>query len=368
MSGVSELASRLIRLHTDGRDESSAVEVLAPRLEAAGFDVRRTAFARGRETLDAELLGDGPPLVMTGHLDTVPVPEERWEHAAFGGEIIDGQLHGRGSVDMKSGVAAMVVAAERVAARRTNRTALRLLFTAAEETGCLGAASHLETVGSATASALLVGEPTGGQVFVGHKGVLWLRIAATGRAAHASAPHLGDNAVVRLIDALTRLRGLDLGPAHPVLGAPSSSIGIISGGVQTNVVPATAHAMLDVRLVPGLTAQAAEAAVRARVGDEVDVDVVLSLPAVATREHEPFVDVVAGAVARHVGTASLAGASYFTDASVLAPALDDPPVVICGPGDPALAHGRDEHCAVEQIEQSVEVYTDVASSWTGQTS
>lgn len=363
MAEVVRLAAELVRFHTDGRAESSAVAVLGPRLEAAGFRVRRSTLAEGRETLDAQLAGDGPPLVLTGHLDTVPVPDESWEHDPFGGELVDGMLHGRGSVDMKAGVAAMVVAAERIAATRRGGSAVRLLFTAGEETGCLGAETHVAAVGRGEASALLVGEPTGGGVYTGHKGVTWLRLSTTGRAAHASAPHLGDNAIVRLVAALDRLRDLDLDAHDPVLGSATSSLGTIAGGAQTNVVPSSAEATLDIRLVPGLSPEQAEAAVRALLGHEVEVRPELALPAVATDRDEPFVTLVAEAVARHGGDTQLGSASYFTDASVLGPALGGPPTVICGPGDPALAHGRDERCAIADIERAAEVYADVLSRW-----
>lgn len=363
MAEVTRLAAELIRLRTDGRDESAAVDLLAPRLESAGFSLRRSTLTSGRDTLDATLSGDGPPLVLTGHLDTVPVPGEVWDHEPFGGEVADGMLHGRGSVDMKAGVAAMVIAAERVAATRRGGRAIRLLFTAGEETGCLGARAHLEAVGRRQASALLVGEPTNGRVFVGHKGVLWLRILAHGRAAHASTPHLGDNAIGKLVTALDRLRRLDLGVTDPLLGPATASLGTVVGGVQTNVVPSEAEATLDLRLVPGLSPEQAEEAVRQLLGDEVEVQPELALDAVSTPLDDPFVVLVREVVEQNAGGTETGSAGYFTDASVLAPAFGWPATVICGPGDPALAHGRDECCDVADIERAVEIYTEVMSRW-----
>ena len=358
------LAGQLIRLRTDGGAESSACDLLSIRLEGAGFRVHRTVLSDGRENLQADLVGDGPPLVLTGHLDTVPVGREDWEYDAFGGEVAGGALHGRGSVDMKAGVAAMVVAGEHLALDRARQRSLRLLFTAGEETGCLGATSHVASGAAADpVSAVLVGEPTSCSLVVAHKGVLWLRIRAHGRGAHASTPHLGDNAITKLVAALGRLGALELAGSHPQLGTATWSLGTIAGGSQTNVVPAEAEASLDVRLVPRMAPVEVTAAVQELLGRSVDVEVELALPAVETPVDDRFVELVAGVLAEHGVSPGPGVATYFTDASVLAPAFGHPPVVICGPGEAALAHQRDERCELDQIELATEIYSAVGRSW-----
>ena len=368
LTTVVALAAELIRVRTAGACEAAAADVIEPLLKAAGFSIRRSELAPGRHTLDALLPGHHDrPLVATGHLDTVPVPDEAWEQDPFGGAVTNGLLHGRGAVDTKGGVAALVVAAIRFAATGSPR-GLRLLLTAGEETGCLGATAHLAQVGVRDARALLVAEPTGCEPLIGHKGVVWLRVTAKGRAAHASRPELGDNAVDKLVRALARLGpDLDLGPSHSLIGGPSWSLGTIRGGHQTNLIPDTAEATIDVRIAPGLGTDRVVAAVRDQLADGVEVDVLRALPGVSTDPADSFASFVAEAVRKHGGQGVFGGASYFTDASVLAPALGDPPVVICGPGDPALAHARNERCSLEQLERAASIYLDVfAGDWSTQ--
>lgn len=363
MHDAVSLAQRLVRLRTAGAGEAAACDLLEPRLQAAGFRVIRSKLAEGRETLQADLSGHGPALVLTGHLDTVPVGEEPWERAPFGGEVGEGALHGRGSVDMKAGIAAMVVAAERVVRDGSAGRPLRLLFTAGEEQGCLGARAHIDAVDTGSVGAMVVGEPTRCEPVLAHKGVVWLRLRAEGRAAHASAPHMGDNAVLKLAAAVLALDQLELPGGSTDLGRPTWSVGTFSGGVQTNVVPAEAIATVDIRLVPGLDSAMVASLVRDVVSSDVSVEPILTLPAVSTSEYEPFVELVRAAVQRHGGSGIGQSVSYFTDASVFSHAFNLPPTVICGPGDPGLAHQRDERCSVEEIERITAVYADMASVW-----
>src|SRR6185437_16938244 len=118
-------------------------------------------------------------------------------HAPFGGEIVDGRLYGRGASDMKSGVAAFVAAAIAEAGRLADGSGVKLVVTAGEETGCEGAASLAASGRLGAAGALVVGEPTANQLFVGHKGALWLKAATAGATAHGSMPEQGDNAVYK---------------------------------------------------------------------------------------------------------------------------------------------------------------------------
>ena len=249
-----DLALELVRLDTvnpPGR-EGKAASLLADRLSAAGFEVAFHEHAPGRPSVVARLAGDGPALCMTGHLDTVPLGGAPWSVEAFG-ELRDGRLYGRGSSDMKGGVAAIVVAAERVAALGGGSAGLELVLCAAEETGCEGAL-HLASSGAlGRAGAVLVAEPTGGVPHVAHKGVLWARATAEGKSAHASSPQLGRNAIYPLAAAVAALAELDLGvPAHPVLGEPTFNVGTISGGSGINLVPDRAEAGIDIRTVPGM--------------------------------------------------------------------------------------------------------------------
>ena len=360
MSAV-DLALELVRLDTvnpPGREEAAA-GLLARRLEAAGLEVARHEHAPGRVSLVARWPGDGPALCMTGHLDTVPLGGAPWSVEPFG-ELRDGRLYGRGSSDMKAGVAAIVAAAERVAALGRGTGALELVLCAGEETGCEGALALARDGALGRCEAVLVAEPTGGVPHVAHKGVLWARASCEGRTAHGSAPQLGVNAIYPLARAVSALEDLRFEVSHPVLGEPTLNVGTIAGGVGTNVVPDRAEAGIDVRTVPGLSGDDVLERLRAACGPQVRIEPMLDLGPVATDPSDPWVQTVAD-----VAGASAGGLAYFTDAAALTPAYGGPPTVIWGPGEAAQAHQTDEWAETAKIDAAADAYTEVARRWCG---
>jgi succinyl-diaminopimelate desuccinylase len=355
-----DLALELVRLDTvnpPGREEAAA-SLLAERLEAAGFDVAFHEHAPGRPSVVARLADDRPALCMTGHLDTVPLGGAPWSVEAFG-ELRDGRLYGRGSSDMKGGVAALVVAAERVAEQ--GGRGLELVLCAAEETGCEGAL-HLASAGAlGEVGAMIVAEPTGGVPHVAHKGVLWARATTEGKSAHGSAPHLGRNAIYPLAAAVAALAELRLVfEPHPILGEPTFNVGVIKGGSGINLVPDRAEAGFDIRTVPGMTTDGILAQLRSAAGPEVTIEPILDLAPVATDPDDPFVTSVA-----EVAGSSGGGMAYFTDAAALAPAYGTPPTVIWGPGEAGQAHQTDEWASADKIEAAADGFFEVARRWCG---
>jgi succinyl-diaminopimelate desuccinylase len=350
--------------------EGRAVVVLAERLEAAGLDVATHELEPGRPNLVARWpgTGDAPALCLTGHLDTVPLGRADWQRDPFAAEIDGDRLHGRGSSDMKGGVAAIVVAAERIAVLGRGRAGLELVLTAAEETGCLGALSLAGADGAlGRAGAMLVAEPTTNEACVAHKGVVWLDLVAEGSTAHGSMPHLGENAIHKLARAIARLDGFrfDIAP-HELLGDPTLNVGTVSGGININSVPDRATAGLDVRTIPALGAEDVAAQLAAAAGDEVRLDTRLALDAVDTDPADDWVREVFDVMGEIAGTdATPRGLAYFTDAAALAPAYGTPPTVICGPGDADQAHRTDESCSVAALEAAAEGFFEVARRWCG---
>ncbi|HEX2102692.1 MAG TPA: M20 family metallopeptidase [Solirubrobacteraceae bacterium] len=369
---VVALARELVQIDTinpPGHEGRAAV-VLAQRLEAAGLDVAAHEVEQGRTNLVARWPGsnDAPALCLTGHLDTVPLGRADWERDPFAAEIDGDRLYGRGSSDMKGGIAAIVVAAERVAAVGRGRAGLELVLTVGEETGCTGALALAEGGGAlGRAGAMLVAEPTTNEPCVAHKGVVWLDLIAHGRTAHGSMPHLGDNAIHKLARAITRLDGFRFDvAAHELLGEPTLNVGTVAGGININSVPDRATAGLDVRTVPALSADDVAAQLAAAAGDEVRLDTRLALDAVDTDPAHPWVAEVFDVMGAVAGTdATPRGLAYFTDAAALAPAYGTPPTVICGPGDADQAHRTDESCSVAALEASAEAFFEIARRWCG---
>jgi succinyl-diaminopimelate desuccinylase len=365
-SAAVELARQLIRVDTTNPsgNETRAARLIADRLRHLDVSVELHELSPGRESLIARHVGlrPGPALCLSGHLDTVPIGAVPWSRDPFAGEIDGDRLWGRGSTDMKGGIAAMVVAFERLSARNASAP-VTLALTASEETGCQGAASIVDKIGAV--GALVIAEPTSESAAISHKGVLWLRLRALGKAAHGSKPELGENAIDRLIAGLAAIRGVVLeATAHPVMGPVTANVGTIAGGVATNIVPDSCEATLDLRIVPGFDAREALRVIRSRVGYSINVEPILSLDAVESSAADPWLNSVV-ADANHVcGThRSTGSAAFFTDASVLVPALGYPPVAIIGPGNPALAHQVDEWCSVGAIDRAVELYERLGLNW-----
>ena len=221
-----------------------------------GFAVELVPFGEGRAQLLARIGGqaDRLPLGFTGHLDTVPLGAPPWSVDPFAGDIKDGKLYGRGSSDMKSGVAAFVAACITQAGRLAATPGVLLVITAGEETGCTGAAALAATDGAIGAvGALVVAEPTGNKPLVGHKGALWLEAETKGITAHGSMPEKGVNAIYKAARAVAALEVFDFNVArHDVLGGPTLNVGTIQGGINMDSVPDRAAIGIDIRTIPAL--------------------------------------------------------------------------------------------------------------------
>ena len=366
-----ELARRLLAFDTINPpgSEAAPAQFLGGLLSGAGCQTRYFEFSPGRSTLVATLEGSGGrPIGFTGHLDTVPLGSAGWTHDPFAGVVDDGRLYGRGASDMKAAVAAMVIATLRHAGTGSRGGGIVLIITAGEETSCEGArhlAGAIDLRGMV--GALVVGEPTSNQPVIAHKGCVRYRIAARGVSAHGSMPDQGVNAIHRIAEVVQRLRSFDFrtGP-HPLLGAPTLNIGTIAGGSGINLVADAAEIGVDVRLIPGQQEESLRARLQAELGTEVRIERLEQAESVETDPADPWIRQVRGIAERYLGPGlTPGGVPYFTDASVLTPALGNPPTVILGPGEAAMAHKTDEYCLVSRLDESVAIYSDLIAAWRG---
>ena len=369
MNAVLELTRELVRTETINPpgDESRAATLVGARLEDAGLEVRRQPLAQGRDSLVARWPGKGrrPALCLTAHFDTVPLGRADWDHEPLEAVVDDGRVYGRGTSDMKGGLAAIVTAAERVAALGRGEAGLELVLCAGEETGCEGARRLAESGALGEVGAVLVAEPTSNYPCIAHKGVVWIDAATGGSSAHGSMPHLGDNAIHKLARAIGRLESFDFGgPEHELLGSPTLSVGTVAGGANINSVPDAAAAGIDVRVVPGLDGNEVIARLRELLGDEVRLERRLDLPPVSTDPSDPWVIDVFDVMEPLIGERpEPRGLAYFTDACALTPAYGTPPTVICGPGDADQAHQTDESCSVELLDAAADAFFEIARRW-----
>lgn len=367
-----ELTRDLIRAFSPSGREAGAVEVLARGCRDLGYDeVHVDPAGNLRATLQR---GDGPVLVLNGHLDTVPLgDEEEWPHPPLSGTIADGRVWGRGASDMKGSLACMAVAG---AAAASEGFEGRVVLTAVvqEEVGGLGARYLAERH---AADVTILGEPSDLQLMLGHRGRAELDVVLPGRIAHAAKPELGENALYRAAEYLERLRRLELpagGPLGRSTATPTRLVSFPEDGA--NVVPGRAVITIDYRNLPSdpvdaivQRLQALDPEARVVVPDEDAASesgaVRMCYPRVndgyLLDEDDPWVRVVRTSLERTLerhGRAVSPDVWWFaTDAPMLA-AMGGP-VIGFGPGEPELAHTTRESVPIENLAIATEAYRDL---------
>ncbi|TKI04388.1 M20 family metallopeptidase [Martelella alba] len=368
---VIDLARTLLAFNTlnPPGDEALCMTFLADFLKSRGFQVKLHTFAERRYNLVAHFAGkrkEGKPLVFTGHLDTVPLGDAPWHHDPFGGEIADGKLYGRGASDMKAAVAAFIIACQQRRSDIETGPGITLLLTSGEETGCDGARALIaqSAIDLPTAGALIVGEPTANYPVIGHKGALWLRCETQGKTAHGAMPELGVNAIYLAADAIGKIRLFDPGAPHPLMKKPTLNVGVIHGGLNINSVPDRSYFDVDIRSAPNLRHSEIRQRLSAALGDRVAMTTLVDLPAVLTDTDNQWIKAVfARCQPLHDAPLQARVVPYFTDASLLIPALGAPPCIILGPGEPNQAHQTDEYCEVDKLCRSVDLYGELIGDW-----
>lgn len=229
-----ELTRSLVALETPTGSERPATDFLDAALSRAGYTTLRQQVSPGRHNLYA--FRESPELVFSTHVDCVPP----YVHLAEDAETI----RGRGSCDAKGLAAAMIAAAERLAAKGERR--IGLLFLVGEENGSDGAKAAADF--GPRGRFIINGEPTENRLSIGQKGSLRANLDAQGRAAHSAYPDEGVSAIAALLDTIERIRRVPL-PTDPLLGPSTLNLGIISGGVAPNVIAPQAHAQVLFRIV-----------------------------------------------------------------------------------------------------------------------
>ena len=360
-----------------GRSEAPAAELVAEQMRAFGWKPEIVEVVPGRPNVIAVLEGSstGPTLMFEGHTDVVTEgPLELWTVDPFAAEIRDGRVYGRGSADMKSGVAAMLFAADAVVRGGSFPGRIVVAALVDEEGMMLGAKHFAASALGRTVDAAIICEPEGFEACTAQKGALRLQLDVTGRMAHGAMPQHGVNpapALAKFIEAAGVLQAelLERHGAHPTLGPTYLTPTVVQAGQpeQRNVIPGQAWLAVDVRTIPAddhsaivgrLTADAA--AIAAATGCELELLVVDDRPATETSPEEPVVRAVVEAHAARFGSDPvLGGVPGATDGTILVRDLSIP-VVVYGPGGKWIAHQADEYVEVAELGQYASVYADAA--------
>ena len=361
--------SRNPTLVPGGPGEADVAALLADVLRRWGFAVEVIEAAPGRPNVVARI-GGGPgrSLMFNGHLDVVGV--DGMVHPPFEPVVRDGRLYGRGSCDMKAGVAAMCAAAWR-AARDGLRGELVVAAVCDEEFDSLGTRALVAS--GVRTDAAVVTEPTRLAINPAHRGFVWHELAFHGRAAHGSRYDIGIDAirhaglVIAEFDRLERERLPQR--THPLLGRGSLHLSRIAGGEGWSTYPARCTMGLERRTLPGENAQTvraeleeAFAAARA-IAPSLDVrviDVAEQSPSDVSVD-APIVRGLQDALRAAARPETIEGMSAWTDCAVLNAA--GIPAVCFGPGDITLAHAAEEYVPVEEIAVATDVLTRLATAW-----
>ena len=352
--------------------ESAAAELLAATLKDWGFAVDLIESVPGRANVLARIGGGhgGFSLLLNGHLDTVDVTG--MTHAPFIPEERDGRLYGRGSTDMKAGVAAMCAAAALAADGGLGGEVI-IAAVVDEEFESLGTRTLLAA--GVSAHAAIVTEPTRLAIAPAHRGFAWATVTVDGRAAHGSRYDIGVDAITHAALLLAELdahqRTVLAQRVHPLLGHASLHAGTISGGSGISTYPDRCTFSLERRTLPGergadfgAEVDAAIARVRARV-PEFRATVTPGLmqePNDVPPDHA-IVAALQAACEAEGSVSRIEGLSCWTDAALLTAA--GIPAICYGPGDIALAHAAEEYVAIDEIARATAVLARLVTNWCG---
>jgi acetylornithine deacetylase len=319
--GLLPLTRTLVDIDSTTGREAACGRWLADYLRGLGYEVTEQSVDRDRFNVIATI--GRPRVVLSTHFDCVP--------PYFPSRVEGQRLFGRGSCDAKGILAAQVEAAQRLRAEGVD--GFGLVFVVGEERGSDGAAA-VNGLGDGTCRFLIDGEPTDNRLGLATRGVVRVRLKASGRAAHSSHPELGESAIEKLLDALTSLRRIDL-PSDPVLGRTHYTVGLIAGGIAPNVIPPSAEAEVLFRTVgPASEVRGAIAP----LGDLVAFEDVLEAPPVRLHVVNGFETAVF---------------PYMTDIPLLH-RWGKP--LLYGPGSVLVAHTDEEHVEIADLERAVGDY------------
>jgi acetylornithine deacetylase/succinyl-diaminopimelate desuccinylase family protein len=360
------ILERLVRIPSQTGHERDAAEAVAGWCEKAGLEVAMQEVEPGRPNVIARWsVGRRPRLLLTGHLDTVPVGEG-WSRDPFGAEIDNGRLYGRGACDMKGGLAAMLGAVLDMRARGEQPAGdVVVAMVVGEEEDSAGTRALVAR--GVEADWAVLSEPTGMQLVRANRGLMNYRLVVKGASAHASSPLLGRNAVVaaaRLVLELEALAAELAARPHPLFGPPNLTVGTIHGGTRPYVVPDRCEVEVDRRVNPGETREDVvrelnEAIARVRLLHQgLDVEVLEGADYLAfeiPEEHE-LVRLVATAMVQAGLPRRISVWRAASDAGFLVHTAGIP-CVLFGPGDiEQAAHRPDESIDLEDLEVAQQVF------------
>ena len=364
---MKNLLKQLIQAETTAdKGELAAAEIISAELSRFAIESRIESWDKTRANITAHVKSSGQKgaLLFASHLDVVPAGDANWSNPPFTAVESDGRIYGRGSADMKGGIAAIVTAISRIVDAGTKLHGdIILLGAAGEETDSCGARRFVRDPATLPGLAgAVITEPTDFKIITAHRGIFWLKVQTFGRSAHSSTPHLGVNAITSMRAVLNELQNFKIPfEPHKLLGQCSMSINTIAGGEAMNIVPDNCKIQVDIRTVPGQNEQDIIDDLKKIFAElkqknpqfDAAVSIIRQVGALETDSGCDFVKAFCSAVGINETTAVgfTTDGPYFASLGV--------PVVIFGPGKPNLAHQPDEYIDISDVEKGVEYYKNI---------
>jgi succinyl-diaminopimelate desuccinylase len=385
---VIDLTRRLVRIPSvhrpgeAGADESAVARAIAEWFWEEGFTAEIQEVAPGRPNVIGWIDGRrrGPTLCLEGHTDVVTEGDAaEWRHGPWAGIVEEGRIYGRGSADMKGGLAAAMVAAAAVRWSGVDFAGRLMVAALVDEEGAMAGARHfMRSPLGEQVDAAIICEPEQNELCLEQRGVIWIRAVVRGKMAHGAMPYAGVNPIPAAATFLDGLRAAErriragarrsryLGTASVT---PTAVQAPATGMVQPNVIPSAASLCVDVRLVPGVRVERVLAALR-DVADSTEArwpGITVALeplgpprPATRTRRTEAVVRALVWAVETVTGRAPrFGGVPGSTDGTIFVTERRIP-IVTFGPGRREVPHQVDEYVEVSELMEATRCYAGAA--------
>jgi succinyl-diaminopimelate desuccinylase len=371
MEEMMDILTGLIRRKSENikHTEEEVARFIQEILSSNGIKVELSWVDRGRPNVVAKLKGKRPgkSIIFNGHLDVVPAGVG-WTRSPYGAQIENDKLYGRGSSDMKSGIASMIYSA--ILLNRIGNPydgELILYFNVDEEGQNIGIKKFLSD--SITADYAVIGEPTSLDVCIGHKGCARFLLKTFGKQIHASYASTEDNAIYkmgRIVSALEEFKGIVSKKTDPIIGNATVTVTEIKGGIAHNIIPDYCEINIDRRTIPAETKEEVLleidnylSSVSNRFGFEYDLDNYLFLPSTIINSNHPLVEKLCKSIyrvnrsnPRIIPFNATCEAPYFSQNKNI-------PTVIFGPGHLDQAHNVDEFVDINNVKVATLVYADL---------
>ena len=368
----------VVRPGDPGATEADVARHVERWIEKEGFEVEIQDVAPGRPNVIAWCgpRGAGKGLLLEGHTDVVTEGDPaEWAYPPFGADLVDGRIYGRGSADMKGGLAAAMVAAAAIKRSRVPLSGCLVVGALVdEEADMLGARHFCRSAWGREITAAIICEPEDNELCLEQRGVVWARVAVRGRMAHGAMPEAGLNPIAAIAELIRGAGALErrlrrLCEKSRYLRPPTVTPTVVQapgrGVAQSNVIPSVAHATLDIRLTPGpdVAAISAEIDRACRLAADAVPGVTIDWAplngfrlATKVEREEPLVQAMVRAV-REVGdrAARFGGVPGSTDGTILRSELGIP-IVTCGPGNRLIPHQVDEFVEVSALRDAARIY------------